>query len=258
MIVGGNGVGKTVGGQLVRGRLGLAGARFGQPLAAGSHRVLYLAMDRAAQTARPLHRTFTEDGRRVLDDRLVVWKGSPPLDLAKHPSVLAEMCADAGADTVVIDSLKDAAIGLSDNEVGAGWNRAGQGALVAGVEVLELHHNIKRATEGIADVYGSAWLTAGCVHDDGRWYLAQLLGQHRDRATGEWRCGVRYTVEVGIQHQRVVWAEQCRLPAKHEVEQRPDAHAGDQNRTTASGAGGTGTDPAFYRSSTISFVAPNR
>jgi len=62
---------------------------------------------------------------------------------------------------VIVDSLKDAALGLSDDEVGAGWNRARQGALVAGVEVLELHHNIKRATEGIADVYGSAWLTAG-------------------------------------------------------------------------------------------------
>jgi hypothetical protein len=52
------------------------------------------------------------------------------------------------------------------------------------------------------------------LHDDGRWYLAQLLGQHRDRATGEWRCGVRYTVGVGMQYQRVVWADQCRrLPA---------------------------------------------
>jgi hypothetical protein len=40
------------------------------------------------------------------------------------------------------------------------------------------------------------------LHDDGHWYLAQLLGQHRDRATGEWRCGVRYTVDVGAQDQR--------------------------------------------------------
>ena len=35
------------------------------------------------------------------------------------------------------------------------------------------------------------------LHDDGRWYVAQLLGQHRDRATGDWRCGVRYTVGAG-------------------------------------------------------------
>ena len=29
------------------------------------------------------------------------------------------------------------------------------------------------------------------LHDDGRTHLAQLLGQHRDRATGDWRCGMR-------------------------------------------------------------------
>lgn len=34
-------------------------------------------------------------------------------------------------------------------------------------------------------------------HDDGRWYPATLLGQHRDRASGDWRVGVRYTVGVG-------------------------------------------------------------
>ena len=59
------------------------------------------------------------------------------------------------------------------------------------------------------------------LHDDGRWYVAQLLGQHRDRATGDWRCGVRYTVDVGMQYQRVVWADQCRrLPAEDEVQLR--------------------------------------
>ena len=48
------------------------------------------------------------------------------------------------------------------------------------------------------------------LHDDGDWYVAQFLGQHRDRETGGWRCGVRYTVDFGMQFQRVVWAEQCR------------------------------------------------
>ena len=46
-----------------------------------------------------------------------------------------------------------------------------------------------------------------------KWYLAQLLGQHRDRASGEWRCGVRYTVGFGMQYQRVVGADQCRALA---------------------------------------------
>ncbi len=76
------------------------------------------------------------------------------------------MCRVAGADTCVVDSLKDAALGLSDDEVGAGWNRARQGALVDGVQLLELHHNTKRTPSGgkpdaLPDVYGSVWLTAG-------------------------------------------------------------------------------------------------
>jgi hypothetical protein len=47
-------------------------------------------------------------------------------------------------------------------------------------------------------------------HDDGSWYVAQLLGQHRDRHTGRWRRGVRYSVAPGFAYQRVVWALQCR------------------------------------------------
>ena len=27
------------------------------------------------------------------------------------------------------------------------------------------------------------------LHDDGRWYVATLMGQHRDRESGGWRCG---------------------------------------------------------------------
>ncbi len=48
------------------------------------------------------------------------------------------------------------------------------------------------------------------LHDDGRWYMAHLLGQHRDLATRAWRIGVRYYIDVGMQHQRVVCADECR------------------------------------------------
>jgi hypothetical protein len=34
------------------------------------------------------------------------------------------------------------------------------------------------------------------LHDDDNWYLVQLLSQHGDRATGDWRCGVAYTFNV--------------------------------------------------------------
>lgn len=167
MLVAGNGLGKTtLAVQLVRARLGLDPSVLGLPVAAGDRRVLYLAMDRPNQIMRAMSRVFTERDRSVLATRLVVWKGPPPHDLAQQPGLLVRMCEHADADTVVIDSLKDAALGLSSDEAGAGYNRARQAALTAGVQVVELHHSRKQNANGgepnsIADVYGSAWLTAG-------------------------------------------------------------------------------------------------
>jgi replicative DNA helicase len=166
MVVGPPGVGKTtLVGQLVRGRVGLAKDVLGWPVTPGN-RLLYMAMDRPSQIARALRRVFTADERDVLDERLLVWRGPPPYDLAKRTDVLLGMCAEAGADTVILDSLKDAAIGLIDDEVGAAYNRARQLVLVEGIQVVELHHQVKRGANGakpttLADVYGSAWLTAG-------------------------------------------------------------------------------------------------
>lgn len=166
MIVGPAGVGKsTLAGQIVKARMGLATAVLGYPIAPGDGRVLYLAMDRPAQLARALSRQFKHADRNVLADRLIVWKGPPPGDMARHPEILAELCEQAGADTAVIDSLKDAAIGLSDDEVGAGYNRARQTALTAGVELIELHHQRKSQNGAVPnrldDVYGSVWLVNG-------------------------------------------------------------------------------------------------
>jgi replicative DNA helicase len=167
MICGGSGVGKTtVAAQVVRGRLGLIGDLLGLPIEGGARRVLYLAMDRPSQARRALRRAFHDEEREVLAECLLFWQGPPLYDMAVQTDLLTQMCRHADADTVVIDSLKDAAIGLSADEVGAGWNRARQKALAAGVQVLELHHLVKRnagggAPESIADIYGSTWLTAG-------------------------------------------------------------------------------------------------
>lgn len=165
MICAGNGAGKTtLALQLVRARLGLDTRVLGLPVTPGARRVLYLAMDRPAQIRRAMARVFTDADRPALAD-LVVWQGPPPADLATSPGLLARMCAAADADTVVVDSLKDAAVGLTSDEVAAGYNRARQVALTAGVDVLELHHTRKRTGEtsstGIDGVYGSRWLTAG-------------------------------------------------------------------------------------------------
>ncbi len=167
ILAGPPGVGKTtLTGQVVRALIGLQPSVLGYTVRPTADRVLYLAMDRSAQIARALRRNFTPDDRDVLDQRLAVLKGPPPLDLARHTTMLAELAQTAGASVVVVDSLKDAALGLTDDEVGAGWNRARQTALAAGVDVLELHHTVKRGANGatpttLADLYGSAWITAG-------------------------------------------------------------------------------------------------
>ena len=167
MICGPPGVGKTtLTGQVVRGLLGLQDEVLGLPVRHVDRRVLYLAMDRPAQIARGLRRTFHEADRPTLRDRLMVWEGPPPGDVARHPTVLLSLAELAEADVIVIDSVKDAAIGLTEDETAAAYNRARQTALAAGVQVLELHHMVKRGANGakpkeLADVYGSAWLTAG-------------------------------------------------------------------------------------------------
>jgi len=140
MIVGPPGVGKTtLCGQVVRARLTGEGAVLGYGVTGTASRVLYLAMDRPAQIQRSLRRHFTEDDRQLLADKLVVWKGPPPADVAKNTSVIVSLAKLAGADTVVVDSVKDAAIGLSNDEVGAAYNQARQHVLAAGIQMLELH-----------------------------------------------------------------------------------------------------------------------
>lgn len=167
MIAGSAGLGKTtLTGQLVRARLGLQESVLGLPVARGAGKVLYLAMDRPRQIARSLRRHFTLEDREVVSENMVIWQGPPIEDMASNDRLLVEMCQMHGADTVIVDSIKDAAIGLTNDEVGAGWNRSVQNAIRAGVEVLEMHHLVKKNSDGnaptkLADVYGSTWLTAG-------------------------------------------------------------------------------------------------
>jgi replicative DNA helicase len=168
ILAGPDGVGKTtVAGQLVRGRLGIGdGLVLGMPVRPGRRNVLYLMMDRPRQIRRALRRIFTEADREVLKARLTIWLGPPPEDLARDPSMLLRLCRLADADTVIVDSLKDAALKLSDDETGSGWNRARQLVTAARVEILELHHPRKEQADNkrpaaLADLYGSRWIPAG-------------------------------------------------------------------------------------------------
>ncbi|WP_052062085.1 AAA family ATPase [Rhodococcoides fascians] len=145
MIAGPQGVGKTtLAGQLMRARLGVGpGEVLGLPVEE-SKRLLYLAMDRPSQIARAFSRLFAEADRKTIARKLVIHRGPLPQDLAKHPEVLLGMCLDSGADTVMVDSVKHAAVGLVEDEVGARYNRARQHALQAGIQVIDLHHTKKK------------------------------------------------------------------------------------------------------------------
>ncbi len=164
------GCGKTtLAGQIMLGRCGFEEYEtlLDYPILPGQGRVLYLAMDRPKQAARSFRRMVGSAWRDDLDSKLLIWQGPPPGDFAKHPGLLLELCKRAEADTVIVDSLKDAAIGLSDDDIGAGYNRARQAAIAQGVEVVELHHLRKLpATRNsrppaIDDLFGSTWLTSG-------------------------------------------------------------------------------------------------
>jgi replicative DNA helicase len=167
LLVGPDGVGKTtVAGQLTRARLGLDASVLGMPVTPGDRNVLYVACDRPQQAARSMRRLVNDSDREALDARLVVWKGPPPADCARKPDTLLRMAQAANADTVIADSVKDLALGLADDEVGAALNSAHQRLVVEGIEYVGLHHPVKRnATggkpKGLEDVYGSRWITAG-------------------------------------------------------------------------------------------------
>lgn len=163
-----DGTGKTtLAGNLTRARLGIGdGNVLGLPVLQGNRNVLYLAMDRPRQARRALRRLFTEPDRKTLDAKLRIWQGPPPSDLAQQPELLAHLAQTADADTIIVDSLKDAALRLSEDATGSGWNRARQLAIATGAELIELHHPRKAQADNkkpskLEDLYGSRWITSG-------------------------------------------------------------------------------------------------
>lgn len=168
IIAGPQGTGKTtIAGQILRGLAGLQPDVLGFPVTpTPQRRVGYLAMDRPEQARRALGRMFREAERDFIEEVLRFWKGPLPVDAAIDPDTFARAADQMDSEVLIVDSMKDAAIGLAKDEVGAGYNRARQKALAEGIELLELHHVVKNGADGkapknLAGVYGSTWLTSG-------------------------------------------------------------------------------------------------
>ncbi|WP_326688937.1 AAA family ATPase [Streptomyces sp. NBC_01795] len=168
MIVGPPGVGKTtLAHQVILARLGLQETVLDMPVAP-SKRVLYLAMDRHKQIARALARSIGPEHESVLRDKLCVWQGPLPATIDKEPELLADLAAAHQADTIVIDSLKDAVSTMVDDAQAVAFHNARMRALRNGVEILELHHQRKATADAprgqrptLDRVYGSTWITSG-------------------------------------------------------------------------------------------------
>lgn len=130
-------------------------------------RVLYLALDRPAQAARAFKRIVGTMDRAVLDDRLKVID-HPIGMLDEDPGLLLKLSKNAGCDTVIVDSVKDAILEPSTEKSGQAVKASYQMAIAQGVEVCLLHHDRKAQQDGkrkllrLSDVYGSRFLVAGC------------------------------------------------------------------------------------------------
>jgi AAA domain len=177
MIVGPDGVGKTsLGQQLALKRL-TGGMLLGLTVAKTAGKVLYVAADRPAQAARSMRRMVSDEDEELLRERLIVHRGPLPFEIVKEPAwTLRGWVEEHGATDLFIDSLKDLAPKLTEDETGSLVNRAFQDLIAGGFELAVNHHQRKQQQGGqppraISDVYGSRWLTAGmgsviCLWDE--------------------------------------------------------------------------------------------
>jgi replicative DNA helicase len=170
MITGHQGVRKTtVAQQLALHRIGLrAGDFVGLPVSKSDRPILYLAMDRPRQAGRSFRRMITESDRQHLNAQLVVWRGplpvDPLLDKDRFADFAEAICPNVG--TIIADSVKDLAPGISEDKIGSALNLSWQEIIAHDIQLMLLHHERKAANGAerihrLDDVYGSTWLTSG-------------------------------------------------------------------------------------------------
>ena len=72
-----------------------------------------------------------------------MWKGPLPDSLTRFPQLIRDIAVAAGCDVVVIDSLKDTGVRLTEDEGGTAVNMAIQFCIAADIDVVALHHERK-------------------------------------------------------------------------------------------------------------------
>jgi replicative DNA helicase len=199
LLAGSTGVGKTtLIGQVLLGRVGLQTECLSFPIQEGVRRALYLAADRPDQAGRAIARLVDERDRPVLEERMKFHLGPLLSDLAREPDLLVAMCREADADTLFIDSMKDMAIGLSDDSVASSVVRAIQLAIQDGVQVAAMAHVGKRnASPSVASVFGSVNL----VNSSGSTiYVHGSAGDRRVELTQVKPAGLPWPESLVIEH----------------------------------------------------------
>lgn len=165
LLVADDGVGKTtVAQQLMFRSIGIDEPELlGLEIQVTEKGVLYIAADRPVQAERSGQRMVNEEHREILAERLTVHRGVPDFDLAQNPETLVRLAAKHGRDRVIIESLSDVVLGLSDDEVGSGVKRTFQLCVQDGIDLFVEHHprklNDKKPT--LDSVYGSRHIRSG-------------------------------------------------------------------------------------------------
>jgi len=85
--------------------------------------------------------------------------------------------------------------------------------------------------------------------DDGRRYIADVLGQYRDRGDGQWRVVVTYSTEPGSRYIRAEPADRCRAvddEAPGWVDPRQDGRTRPAQKVTPADPGSRDAQPPWW------------
>lgn len=196
LIVGDTGYGKsTMAQNIVKAAIGLQPDVLGMEVRQ-FERVLYVAADRPPQIKASMARMMSEETREHWNTMVLVHEGPIGFYVNKNPEKLvsfATMPRDhwggMAPQAIFIDSIKDLASAINDDEEGMKYNTALQGVCAEGIQVLGTHHprkvsNQRKPKEDeptLDDVFGSKFITAGAgsvlmLHDriDGSLRLTHL------------------------------------------------------------------------------------